>query len=56
MHGGFCLKGFTFSGSNPPKSLTEDGESINVAGMKWFPKADILKLDIGPLDFSTQIS
>ena len=52
IRGGFSLKGFTFSGSNPPKSLSEDGESINVAGLKWFSKADILKLDISPLDFS----
>ena len=52
MHGGFCLKGFTFSGSDPPKHLSEDGESVNVAGMKWLPKRDQLQLDIGPIDFS----
>ena len=52
LHGGFCLKGFTFSGLDPPKSLSEDGHSISVAGTKWFSKADILRLDVGPLDFS----
>jgi len=52
MHGGFHFKGFTFTGSDPPKSLSEDGHSVNVAGIKWFPKSDLLKLDIKPLDFS----
>jgi len=32
--GGFGLKGFTFSGAPPPQDLSEDGESVNVAGMK----------------------
>ena len=50
--GGFCLKGFTFSGLDPPKNLSDDGLSVNVAGMKWLSKSDYLKLDIGPLDFS----
>ena len=52
MHGGFRLKGFTFSGFDPPKVLSEDGESIGVAGMKWHSKKDLISLDIGPLDFS----
>ena len=52
IRGGFCLKGFTFSGLDPPKALSEDRKSINVAGMKWFSMSDNLNLDIGPLDFS----
>ena len=52
MHGGFQLKGFTFSGFDPPKSLSEDGRSISVAGMKWYSKDDVLTLDISPLNFS----
>ena len=52
MHGGFSLKGFTFSGFNPPNALSEDGHSISVAGMKWFSKDDVISLDIGPLNFS----
>ena len=52
MHGGFNLKGFTFSGFDPPKVLSEDGTSIGVAGMKWFSKDDKISLDIGPPDFS----
>ena len=52
MHGGFRLKGFTFSQMDPPKLLSDDGRSINVAGVKWFSKKDEICLDVGPLDFS----
>ena len=52
MHGGFRLKGFTFSKKDPPKSLSDDGSSINVAGVRWFSKDDVIILDVGPLDFS----
>ena len=44
--GGFVLKGITFSNQDPPESLSDDGESINVAGVKWFPKDDVISLDI----------
>ena len=37
--GGFCLKGVTISGADPPppkkKHLTEDGDYIFVGGLKW---------------------
>ena len=52
--GGFTLKGFTFSGKPPPAQLTEDGETINVAGMKWYPESDLLQLDIGELNFANK--
>ena len=55
MHGGFRLKGFTFAGLDPPKSLSEDGQSVGVAGMKWFSRDDELSLDISALDFSKRI-
>ena len=32
--GGFVLKGITFSNQDPPESLSNDGKSINTAGMK----------------------
>ena len=54
MRGGFSLKGFTFSGHDPPSNLSEDKRSIHVAGMIWYPKADELSLDISPLDFSAK--
>ena len=34
--GGLGLKGFTFSGMLPPKDISEDGQCVKVAGMKWF--------------------
>ena len=50
--GGFALKGITISGEDPPEHLSDDGVSVNVGGMKWFPKGDFLKLNIGELNFS----
>ena len=50
LNKGFGLKDITVSGSPPPEKLSEDGESVNVGGMKWFPKGDYLKLNIP--DFS----
>ena len=38
--GGFILKGFTFSGSNPPEYLSNDGVSVMVGGYRWFSKED----------------
>ena len=53
--GGFVLNGITFSNQDPPESLSDDDESINVAGMKWFPKDDIISLDIKDMNFSKKI-
>ena len=50
--GGFGLKPFTCSDHDPPEILANDDQSINVAGMKWFPKKDLLSLNIGELNFS----
>ena len=36
--GGFGLKGFTFSGADPPPHLSKDGKTIMVFGMKYFLK------------------
>jgi hypothetical protein len=49
--GGFCLKGLTFSGSDPPSNLSSDGKTVNVAGMKWFSKEDKIALNIEELNF-----
>ena len=43
--GGFSLKGITFSGKEPPNTLNADNTTANVAGMKRFPKGDMLLLD-----------
>ena len=48
------MKGITFSGSDPPGHLSEDGVSITVAGMKWLAKWDFLKLNIGDLSRKMQ--
>ena len=50
--GGFSLKGVTFSGKNPPATLTNDRANITVAGMRWFPKEDLVSLDISELNFA----
>ena len=50
--GGFSLKGDTVSGKDPPNELSNDGKSINVAGIKWFSKDDTISLDISELNFA----
>ena len=53
--GGFVLKGITFSNQDPPESLSDDGKTINVAGMKWFLKDDIISLDNKDINFAKKI-
>ena len=50
--GGFQLKGITFSRFEPPVKLGNEDKSVTVAGMKWFPKFDLLGLNISELNFS----
>ena len=50
--GGFSLKVFTFSGYPPCVSLSSDGESVGVAGLRWYPENDKVALDISELNFS----
>ena len=53
LHGGaFSLKGVTFSKRDPPNNLSADDCSVNMAGMKWFPKEDMASLDIAELNFA----
>ena len=52
---GFALKGFTFSGQNPDSMLSIDGHSINVAGLKWFPKDDYLMFNSESINFAQKI-
>ena len=42
--GGFSLKGVIFSGKEPLNTLTADNTTINVAGITWSPKEDMLSL------------
>ena len=50
--GGFSLKGFAFSGEDPPPSMSDDEEMIHVAGFKWYVKSDMVSLNIGDLNFA----
>ena len=50
--GGFDLKGFTFSGSDPPAHLSKDGKTIMAFGMKYHPKSDKWGLNIKELNFA----
>ena len=50
--GGLSLKDVTFSGKDSPIALSADDSSINVTGMKWFPREDLLPFDISELNFS----
>ena len=49
--GSFELKGIAFSGEEPPQTLSDDGESIHIAGLKWFVKTDEISLNIGEINF-----
>ena len=53
--GGFTTKGITESGKDPLPQLSKDGKSITVLGMKWFPKGDFFKLNIGEINFSKKL-
>ena len=55
IRGGFTLKGCTFSGQHPLEHLSDDGISISIAGLRWYPKEDTLALDIGDLNFAKRI-
>ena len=50
--GGFSVKGVTISGNDPPEHLTEDGKSVTVLGLRWFPKGDFFTLNIADLNFT----
>ena len=50
--GGFSLKGFTFICYPPCASSSSDGESVGVAGLRWYPEDDKVALDISELNFS----
>ena len=49
---GFSLKSFTFSGYPPCDSLSNDSESVGVAGLRWYPEDHKVALDISEFNFS----
>ena len=50
--GGFNLKGITYSGSDPPENLSDDGYSVKVAEMIWYSKLDQMSLNIKEQNFA----
>ena len=53
--GGFTLKGFIFSGEDPPEHLSKDGKTALVGGIKWTPKEDKISLKIPELNFNKKV-
>ena len=43
--------GWAKSGFDPPEELSENGVSVSFAGMVWFPRLDVYKLNINLLHF-----
>ena len=41
---GMQTKGFTFSGSPPPETVSTDGESVGLLGYIWWPEQDLVSL------------
>ena len=50
--GGLRLKPFAFTSVPPGESITVDGISIDVAGLKWVTPMDTLHFKIGALNFA----
>ena len=48
---GLECKGWSISGSNPHPDVTSDGVAVEVGGMVWWPKLDVVFVKIPPLHF-----
>ena len=53
--GVFTVNGINFTGGDPPSALSTDDSSFNVAGIKWFPKENLLALDIVESNFAKKL-
>ena len=49
--GNIQVKGYAFSGEDPPPEMSPDGEHVGLVGLAWAPKKDLLSIDIKPLYF-----
>ena len=49
------MKGITFSNFDPPDHLSNQDKSLNVAVLKWFPKSDLICLNLGKLNFGKKV-
>lgn len=50
--GGYKLKGITLSGEDPIENLSDDGKLLIVVGLRWFPKSNMISLNIAELNFA----
>jgi hypothetical protein len=46
--GSVGIKGLTHSKRKPDEKVSSDGVHVGLASYLWDPKADMLKLDVGP--------
>ena len=49
---GLACKGWSFSGSHPPPEVSEEDQTIKIAGMIWFTMLDLLEIPLPQLHFS----
>ena len=52
---GMSVKDWTYSGSDPSSKVSNDGVSLDIGGMKWFSKADLIEVKIPYLHFGKYI-
>ena len=45
------VKGWALSNESPPEQLTDDGASVSIPYLTWYPKIDCYKLNISSLHF-----
>ena len=53
--GSFAQKGIAFSREEPPQTLSDDGDTIHIAGLKWFVKSDEISLNISEINFAKKV-
>ena len=53
--GGFSVKGFVFSGEDPPEELSNGRKFISLGGLLWFPNGDFFGYNIPDLNFSKRV-
>ena len=48
------IKGYTLSGQDPPEPCTKDGVSITTIGYRWYPKLDLICINMAPIHFEEE--
>ena len=52
---GLSCKGWTFSGSDPPEDVAEEGNTVSIGGLRWHPKVDMIEVVLPELHFSSKV-